>query len=599
MNSPHAFADLRILATSDVHMHLTSWDPLHQRHVARRGYDILANTVQRARDAAKGTCILVDNGDSLQGTPVGTHCAAQPSTTRHPWPDILNMLGYDAVGLGNHDFDFGVPFLERIVQQTEPPTLCASISSGRVEGVAPSTVLERAVTCSDGQQRNIKIGVTSVLPPQTTMWNHRYLTGLIEFAPGIRAAQRAVQALQAGGADIIILLCHSGLSHRKRGDQENFGLELAHDVEGIDALVLGHTHQRFPSCDGPSELNGVPAVMPGYAAEALGQIDLSLCWTENGWHVAGHDVTLLIPDANDGSKPCISALTAPIIAQTQATLDRTIAHSNAGLHSYFGMLMSSASDALVARAMTDVIAEHVAGTELADLPLLASVAPVTMGGLTGPGHYVDIPAGPVRARHIAMIVPFPNAVWALVLTGADLVQWVERAAVFFAPNLNQNGRLVDPEAPAFNFDMLYGLKAEIDPFRPPMFDTTGQVIDPSARRVRQLNFMDSPIDPEARFLVAMSSFRGAGGGNFPRITDTTQVVRTNQDLTEAVHRTAARGALSPDHAPSVWRFTSEHSARVYIETSPRAGAHLDEISAFEPEVIGENDAGFLEVSVLI
>ncbi|MEO0378902.1 MAG: 5'-nucleotidase C-terminal domain-containing protein [Pseudomonadota bacterium] len=599
MNSPHAFADLRILATSDVHMHLTSWDPLHQRHVAGRGFDVLARKLQSARNAAAGACILLDNGDAVQGTPVGAHCATLPSETPHPWPEILNVLRYDAVGLGNHDFDFGLPFLERIVQQTHAPTLCASVSSGQIEGVEPSTLLTRTLTCSDGETRPVRIGVTSVLPPQTAIWNHRYLTGLLEFDAGTPAARRAVQSLQARGADIVVLLCHSGLSPIESGDEENFGHQLAQDVEGIDAIVLGHTHELFPGPDGQSALNGVPAVMPGYGAEALGQIDLSLRWTENGWHVAGHDVALLAPDQEDDPAPFISALTAPVIAQMQDALDRTLTHSNSGFHSFFGMLMSGASDALVARAMTDVIAEHVAGTELAELPLLASVAPVSMGGRAGPGNYVDIPAGPVQTRHIAMLTPFHNAVWAVVLTGADLVHWVERAAVFFAPSVNENGRLVDAETPSFNFDMLYGLKAEIDPFRPPMFNTLGQVIDPSARRVRQLNFEDSPVDPEAEFLVAMSSFRGAGGGNFPGISESTQVVRTNQDLTEAVQRTAERGALSPDHCASVWRFASDRSARVSIETSPRAGAHLDEISGFEPEVIGENDAGFLEVSVLI
>ena len=599
MNSPYALAELRILATSDVHMHLTNWDALHQRRVGGRGFDVLAGTLQRARDAAEGACVILDNGDSLQGTPVGTHCASRRGEEHHPWPAILNMMGYDAVGLGNHDFDFGVPFLERIVAQTSAPTLCASFSSGSVNGVRPFALLTRSLTCSDGQTRAIKIGVTSVLPPQTAIWNHRYLTGLIAFDDGIAAARRAVAAVQAEGADIVVLLCHSGLGTRDADNKENFGVRLAHAVEGIDAIVLGHTHQRFPSDDGPSDLNGVPAVMPGYAAEVLGQIDLTLSWSAHGWHVAGHDVSLLAPRDDDVAHPCIAPLTAPALERTQAMLDRTLSHNNAGLHTYFGMLRSAPSDALVARAMMDVITEEVAGTDLDDLPLLASVAPVTMGGVSGPGNYVDIPAGPIQARHIAMLTPFPNAIWALVLTGAELSQWVERAAVFFAPDSGDTGRLVDPDAPSFNFDMLYGLEADIDPFRPARFDTAGQLIDPTARRVRRLSYGGTPVDEDARFLVAMTSFRGAGGGNFPGATESAQVVRTNHDLTDAIHRAVERGAMLPHQSSSVWRFDTQRPSRVFIETSPRARAHLDEIAAFEPEVIGENEAGFLEVSVLI
>ncbi|MEO9573096.1 MAG: 5'-nucleotidase C-terminal domain-containing protein [Tateyamaria sp.] len=599
MNSPLAFADLRILATSDVHMHLTSWDALHQRHEEGRGFDILVSALLRARSTAKGACILLDNGDSLQGTPVGTHCAAHPNKAGHPWPDILNALDYDAVGLGNHDFDFGVPFLERIVRYTNAPTLCASFSQGGVDGVAPSVILTRDVTLSDGKTRSIKIGVTSVLPPQTAIWNQRFLAGLIEFDDGVPAAQRAVVDLQENGADIVVMLCHSGLGTRQAADDENFGVSLAHEVEGVDALVLGHTHQRFPSVDGRTDLNGIPAVMSGYAAEALGQIDLSLGWTESGWHTAGHNAKLLTPRDGDVPAPSIGALTESAVKQTEAELDRTLANTNAGLHTYFGMLMSGPSDALVARTMMDVIKEQVAGSDLADLPLLASVAPVTMGGVSGPGNYVDIPPGPVQARHIAMLTPFSNAIWALVLTGAELIQWVERASVFFGPACGGNGRLVNPDVPSFNFDMLHGLKADIDPFRPAMFDASGQVINPNARRVRRLSYGDAPIDENAKFLVAMTSFRGAGGGNFPGITKHTQVVRTNHDLCEAVHRSVARGTISPDHCPTVWGFVTERPTRVFIETSPHAKAHLDEIAAFEPQLIKENEAGFLEVSVLI
>ncbi|MEL6888956.1 MAG: 5'-nucleotidase C-terminal domain-containing protein [Pseudomonadota bacterium] len=599
MNSPHAFADLRILATSDVHMHLTGWDTLHQRRHKGRGFDGLGGTIQSARAEAKGACLLVDNGDSLQGTPVGAHCAALSHTDSHPWPDILNIMKYDAVGLGNHDFDFGVPFLERIVRHINAPTLCASFSSGGVAGVGPSGMLMRDVRCSDGQTRAIKIGVTSILPPDTAIWNQRYLAGLIEFEDPILAARRAVDDLQAEGADIVVMLCHSGLGTRQAPDGENFGVRLAHEVEGIDALVLGHTHQRFPGADERTDLNGIPSVMPGYAAEVLGQIDLSLGWTARGWHVASHDVQLLEQDETPIPPSCIAALTAPAIQRTEALLDRTLAHSNSGLHTYFGMLMSAQSDALVARAMTDVIKAQVAGTDLADLPLLASVAPATMGGVSGPGNYVDIPAGPVQARHIAMLSPFANAIWAVVLTGGQLLQWVERAAAFFAPASGGNGRLVDPDAPSFNFDMLHGLRADIDPFRPAMFDATGQMINPHARRVRRLSHGDAPIDEDARFLVAMTSFRGAGGGNFPGITDDTPVVRTNHDLNDALHHTVARGALSPAPCQTVWRFAPEQPSRVFIETAPRARVHLDEIAAFEPQVIGENKAGFLEVSVLI
>ena len=107
MGSPQITSDLRILATSDVHMHITGWDALHNDIAADRGMDLLVRRIDMARRDAPGACLLLDNGDSLQGTPVGTTCARWPEEAAHPWPTVLNALDYDAVGLGNHDFDFG------------------------------------------------------------------------------------------------------------------------------------------------------------------------------------------------------------------------------------------------------------------------------------------------------------------------------------------------------------------------------------------------------------------------------------------------------------------------------------------------------------
>jgi len=561
--------------------------------------DVLSRTIASARAAAPGESVLFDNGDFLQGTPIGAVCASQPPDTPHPWPAILNALSYDAVALGNHDFDFGVPFLERTVAQIDAPVLCASISSGAVQRVVPAVMLHRELACSDDRIRPLSIGVTAVLPPQTAIWNHRYLTGVIEFDAGISAARRGVGMLQAQGADVIVMLCHSGFGTRDADDAENFGTVIAHDIEGIDAIVLGHTHHRFPGPQRPGDLNGVPAVMPGYAAEALGQIDLRLGWADGGWHVAGHSAALSLPAQGQAPVPEITAFAAPALARTRKELNQVLTHSDQGFHTYFGMLGSSTSDALVARAMTDVIAKQVAGTHLATLPLIASVAPMTLGGRAGPGNYVEVPPGPVRARHIAMLAPYSDAIWAAVMTGAELMTWLERAAAFFAPEAEECSRLVNPEAPSFNFDMLHGLEVTIDPFRPARFDLAGRLIDKNAQRVRRLTYHAAPLDDTAPFLVAMTSYRGAGGGNFPGLTSHSEILRTDYDLTEALHETVSGGLPAPGTYRSTWRLASSHTRRVIIETSPNARDHLSEIAAFDPRVIGENPAGFLELSVSV
>ena len=599
MNSPDAFAELRILATSDVHMHITGWDVLRDCARPGRGMDVLGQKIDAARRSAPGTCLLLDNGDALQGTPIGDVFAELPGDTTHPWAAILNTMGYDAVGLGNHDFDFGVPFLEHIVAQTRAPTLCASFKHGGVAGVEPLVLLRPNMLCSDGNTRSLKVGVTSVLPPQTAIWNHRHLADVLEFHPGVAAAHRAVSELQSQGADIIIVLCHSGLTGSDNGDAENFGAMLAREVDGIDALVLGHTHRHFPTRNGPHDLNGVPAVLPGYGADVFGQIDLRLGWSNAGWHVVRHAASLRAQAQTDAPKADVAAIAAPALDKARHRLNRVVGHTKTGFHTYFGMLRSGPCGAVVARAMMHTVARHIVGTDLAHLPLIASVAHMAMGGRGGPNNFVDIPAGAVRARHVSMLTPYPNAIWAVTLSGADLFLWAERASAFFAKPDRDAGLLVNPDAPSFNFDMLHGLETVIDPFRAPMFDPLGRCIDPSAGRVRALTYHGAPVDPDAAFLVAMTSYRAAGGGAFPALGCDKRILKTDTNVSTALRTSLDQHDLTFDPAQSVWRFAPGNDARVTIETSPGARRHLDDIAGFDPQVIGETADGFLRVAVTI
>ncbi len=599
MSSPRSLADLRILATSDVHMHITGWDALRDRNWSGRGLDGLGRRIDAARKTAKGACILLDNGDSLQGTPMGDTCAQWSRGAVHPWPTVLDTLNYDAVGLGNHDFDFGVPFLEQVVAQTKVPTLCASFATGAVAGVTPTALLRRDVTCSDGAKREVIIGVTSVLPPQTEVWTHRYLAGKITFEEGEVAARRAVGSLRTQGAQVVVMLCHSGLPACGEADSENFAAALAKNVEGLDAMVMGHTHQRFPLPGGPSAVHGVPSVMPGYGAETLGIIDLSLAWTGSRWQVCDQSAMLQGPLASDARDTKIAEIAAPAIADTQDKLNVELGRTQTGFHSYFDMLQSGVAGALVAQAMKRTIAVEVAGTNLAHLPLIAAVAPMALGGRSGPANYVEVAPGQIRARHIAMMSPYPNAIWAIVLKGADLWAWAERSAAYFAPFSEIPDRLVNRNAPSFNFDSLHGLQAVVDPFRPARYDPVGRILNPTARRVRALAYQGEPVEYDATFLVAVTSYRGAGGGMFPGIDGDAHVLRTDVDMVDALRCELLNGALPDTPSPSVWEFADIGRQRVLIETSPSAADHLKDIAQFDPQVIGLCHTGFLEISVAI
>ncbi|WP_299147034.1 5'-nucleotidase C-terminal domain-containing protein [uncultured Tateyamaria sp.] len=604
MNSPKAH--LRLLATSDVHMHVVGWDALRDTPVSGRGMDNLAPLIAIARQEAAGTCLLLDNGDALQGTPMGDMCAKMPASEPHPWAHVLNALAFDAVGLGNHDFDFGLAFLEQVVAQIDAPVLCASIGAGDVKGVRASQILTRDVECSDDETRQLAIGVTSVLPPQTAIWNHRYLSGRVAFARGVAAARRAVQALKTDGADLVVMLCHSGLA--TPSDDENFATAIAAQVSGIDAMIMGHTHREFPAIihnggDKASPDAGtvcdVPSVMPGYAAEMLGVIDLALSYGDDTWQVMGHSVALRRNHATQMPDAAITRIATPAVRHTRAALGEVITQTDTGFHSYFEMLQSGPSTRLIADAMIETITDHVAGTELAALPVIASVAPMALGGRAGPTNFVEVAEGPLTYGHLSTLCPYPNAIWAAVLTGSDLWAWAERSAVYFSPTRTGLSNLVNPMAPCFNFDILHGPTTQIDPFAMPRYSPQGIPTHANAGRITALTLNGATIAEDAQFLVGMTSYRGAGGGAYPGLTGDTTLVRTDIELKSALRDQLSTQGIGPVRQSSVWEFSGAHDTPTVIETSPNAAQHLDDIAAFDPVPIGLSDEGFLRIKVLI
>ena len=603
--STKAEGSLRILATSDVHMHLSGWDARSGETDTQKGMDRLAASIAHARASAPGLTVLFDNGDALQGTPIADQCAQSNDLGDHPWSIVVNALGYDALGLGNHDFDYGLDVLEAVVEQINAPVLCASLAEGHINGIFPYMVLRRLLCCTDGVTRPLLIGVASVLPHQTMIWNSRNLADQISLRNGVDAAQRAVAALKKQGVDIVVMLCHSGLSKSPDPDAENFATALAVSVQKIDALILGHTHQTFPSQDhdagawadtNAGTLNGVPAVMPGHEARFLGSIDLQLAWQDGVWSITGHNVALYRSKDND-PVAAVTDIAAPAIAATAAELEKELTTTEHGFHSYFEMLQTGTGGALVADAMKRVVADYVSGTKFAELPLLASVAPFSVGGQGGIGNYLNVPKGKILERHVATICPFSNWIWAAVLQGSDLWDWAERAAAYFAPIRGKASLLVDPAAPSFTFDSLYGLETTIDPFVAPRFSSTKNLKGGALGRIRALTWDGITVDPEVKFLVAVTSYRGAGGGAFPGLNNSDAIMQTDAKVCDSLRAHLKKSPLGPSPAKSVWRFSPGLGEEVIIETSPSAAEHLEEIARFNPKPAGISDDGFLRVKV--
>ncbi|MEX0306227.1 MAG: bifunctional 2',3'-cyclic-nucleotide 2'-phosphodiesterase/3'-nucleotidase [Ruegeria sp.] len=604
-------AHIRILATSDLHMHLTSYDYYSDRPNPSVGLTRTASLIHDARKQARrdgALVLLFDNGDSLQGTPLGTW-AAEITPDSHPLPKAFDALGYDAIGLGNHDFGFGLDFVNRIARQTPCPMICSNMHGNGVKtGWESHAILQRVISV-DGQEVPIRIGVLSVLPPQTTRWEAHVLQNQVIVTDILTAAQVVAKELLRQGCDLIVALAHTGLgSAMAEPGMENAVIPLA-EIPEIDAIVAGHTHltlpgkthDAFPFVDSDLGLvHGTPVVMQGWAGSHLGIIDLTLERSSDGdWRIVASQIearSIRQTELATSECPGMTRLFNNGHAATRTRVTRPVGSITHSLHSYFSYCLPDRGLALTAAAQAAALRPHLVGTDWANLPVLSAVAPAKFGGRAGNRYYTDIPAGEISVRHIADLSVFPNELRAVLATGAQVQDWLEMSAGLF----NQLSKrlpiaLSDPLRTGHNFDVLHGVTYRFDLSQPPRFDSAGRLADPAHSRIRDLRLDGRPIKPDQKLVIAVNNFRTSGGGHFPISRQPVLIDMPPLQIPDILHDYVA-GLLPTDpleHAPRPFSFMRNQGFSAVLTTGPGAQKYLDELQEYHPTTLPPDEDGFL------
>ncbi|MGV6850488.1 MAG: 5'-nucleotidase C-terminal domain-containing protein [Marinibacterium sp.] len=612
---------VRILCTTDLHMHLRGFSYYGDDVDTTTGLARTATLIRQARQEAVEAghaVILLDNGDSLQGTPLADMFLADGSG-RHPMMAAFAELGYDAIGLGNHDFDFGLDSLSRILADAPCPVVCSNLD-GNFPPIVPSATV--ALPVKGGPI--LRIGILSVLPPQTSKWNAHHLTGALRFTDMVATAAGEARRLKADGCDIVVALAHSGLSATApESGAENAVLPIA-ALPDIDAVIAGHTHLHLPGPDhagmvdvdrDAGKVHGIPVAMAGSAGSHLGLIDLDLdLRTGSGdrWQPAGSRVSLRpifqVPQTDGPEKAAgqvtpedaaIVRLLEPHHAATRRALARPIGHTTEPLHSYFTFFGPDRALALVASAQARAMARAIEDAGLGHLPLLSSAAPCKSGGHGGPQFFTDVPPGPVTLRHAADLHIYADEVRLARLTGAMIADWLEMPASLFTRLTAgaDNPELLRPGTPGYGFDVIHGLEYTLDPSQPARFDREGRVIDAPARRVSEIRFGGVPVAPEDSFLVVLNSYRLNGGGNVTALANAEPVAAPAISLRDAI-RTHLSDGHGAEYA-SPWRLASLPGTTVTAATGPGARDYLDEISDLDPVDLGLDVDGFLNLRLTL
>ena len=622
-------AHLRIMETTDLHVHVMPYDYYGDRPNDTMGLARTAAIVNDIRAEAINS-MLVDNGDFLQGNPMGDYIAYERGMKEgdvHPVITAMNLLEFDCSTMGNHEFNYGLDFMFKVLDGANFPFVCANLTKGALATnprddelfFKPYLIADKTIKDGDGNEHTIKVGFIGFVPPQIMTWDGRHLVGKANTRDIVKSAEAWVPQMREEGADIVIALSHSGLgAPGYEENAENASIALA-AIDGIDAIVTGHSHLDFPGSkfdgmEGVDNANGLisgkPGVMGGFWGSHLGLIDLLLENDGGNWHVVSSTSEARpIYQRGDDRKitplvESVAAVEASVKEDHEATLAyvrTSVGKTSAPLHSYFALVADDPSVQIVSNAQTWYVGEILKDGEHAGLPILSAAAPFKAGGRGGPDYYTDVAAGDIAIKNVADLYLYPNTVRAVLITGADVKEWLEMSAGIF--NQIEPGKadqpLINGDFPSYNFDVIDGVKYRIDLSHPAKYSTKGDLQNPGASRIVDLTYNGQPVDPAQEFVVATNNYRAGGGGNFPGINSEKIILEapdTNRDV--IVRYIVDQGTINPS-ADSNWSFAPMENTSVIFETGPKGKEHIGSVTAVTIEPAGEGAEGFAKYRITL
>ncbi|KGE19781.1 bifunctional 2',3'-cyclic-nucleotide 2'-phosphodiesterase/3'-nucleotidase [Paenibacillus wynnii] len=567
--------DLRLMSTTDVHTNVTGWDYFKNAPSATVGLDRTATLVKQARTEQVNN-LLLDNGDLIQGTPLGTYMAKKSGlldspTMIHPMMAAMNAMQYDAAIFGNHEFNYGLEFLDRTIKGSGQSNTGANFeylnaniykTDGLTNQFKPYTIIDKTVKDSNGVDQTIKVGLLGLVTPQIMEWDKVNLEGKVITKDIAETAAKFVPEMQADGAQVIIAMAHTGFdAGAVQGDGSENDINALSKVPGIDAITFSHTHKVFPTGDNDKldvsfkdpatglpynnssvsvvdnvygHINGTPAVQAGYGGGNLGLIDIKIVQDGSGWKVDKENTK--------ASNRSISGVTgdSSVFAAVETAHNATIAYTGqklgvttAPMNSYFAMVQDDPTVQIVTQAQKWYAEKYINTNlpEYKDLPILSVAAPFK-AGRNGPTEYTNIAAGDLTIRSASDLYLYDNTLKAIKVKGSTVKEWLEMSAGAFNkidPTLTTPQSLLDPSFAVYNFDVIDGIKYKFDVTKEAKYDSKGVIKNADSSRVTNITYNNKPLDLKMDFIVVTNNYRASGGGNFPGVKDSQMIIDSQEE----------------------------------------------------------------------
>lgn len=536
--------ELVLMGTTDVHNRLYPHDYYTGRETDH-GLARLKPLVDSIRAANPGRTYLFDSGDLLQGSPLGFVYARMHGGQPSPIIRAMNLMGYSASAIGNHEFNYGLEHLGRAIDQAGFPFVSANIfEHGTSEhAYRPYVLLPHLVSDED----TILIGVTGNTPPGVHVWDRATVEGILEFRDVVSSLRTVVAEMRGRGADVVVVLSHGGLEGTSydtlatRLPVENAAARVAREVPGVDVIFLGHTHRELADSTIPGPSGPVLLTQAGHWARSLAVATLELQRRERGdWVVSRRDASLL---------PAGERVDRAFLDSLRWEHERVVAYVNSS----------------IGRSTADLSARE---GRVRDTPIIDFINEVQRragnADLSATAAFrldAAIDTGDITNAEIAGLYPYDNTLQVIRITGAQLEQYLEKSAEYYRGWPPSGGsRVTDMSVPGYNFDIVSGVEYAIDVSRP------------KGDRVIGLRFRGQPVRADQTFTLALNNYRAAGGGGYSMIRDAPVVVDRQADIRELlIAEVRRRGTLRPeDFFVESWRLLPAEAARTALSEQTAA-----------------------------